>query len=148
MTQNISGFGAVVSLVASNTFPTGLAITQFADDADALALGAIAIAESAMGLNGDLIIWAKAVPLPVVINVIPDSDDDINLQILFSANRVGRGKASAQDSITLTVSYPDGATKTFINGAALNSEFGNSIASAGRMKSKAYGFTFENVIGN
>jgi hypothetical protein len=148
MTQNISGFGAVVSIVASNTFPSGLAITQFSDDADPLAIGAIAIAESAMGLNGDLIIWSKAQPLPVVINVIPDSDDDINLGILFSANRVGKGKASAQDSITLTASYADGTTKTFINGAPLNAEFGISIASAGRMKTKAYGFTFENIIGN
>lgn len=147
MSQDISGFGTVVTIFASVTFPQGLTITQFADDGDPVSLGTVQIAESAMGLNGDLVKWSKAQVLPVTINVIPDSVDDINLQILFDVNRVAKGKISAQDEITLVVSYPDGSFITYTPGFTNSAEFGRSISSAGRLKTKAYSFTFENKIG-
>src|SRR4051812_34553091 len=108
MSQDITGFGAIVNIVASRTFPIGFVVTQFADDADPLDASSIRIADAAMGLNGDLITWAKAAPLPVVLNVIPGSPDDLNLAILANANRVGKGKTGANDVITLTCVYPDG----------------------------------------
>lgn len=147
MTQDISGFGAIVTIVASNTFPAGLPITQFADDADPLDFASIQIADKAMGLNGDLVVWARANPLPVVLNVIAGSDDDVALGILAEANRVGQGKTSAQDLITLTAIYPDGSLITFSSGRITDAMFGKSIASQGRLKSKAYAFTFQNKAG-
>src|SRR5882724_9120 len=99
MTQDISGFGAVVSLIASNTFPTGFVITQFADDSDPVDMPSINIGDAAMGLNGDLIVWRRAIPLPSVIAVIPGSADDINLGILAAANRAGQGVFPANDVI-------------------------------------------------
>jgi hypothetical protein len=147
MSQDISGFGTVVTLTASVTFPAGLTITQFADDNDPVAIGAVQIADSAMGLNGDLVKWAKATVLPVVLNVIPDSDDDINLQVLFDANRVAKGKFSTRDDINMTISYPDGSIVIFTGGFCINGEFGKSVASAGRLKTKTYSFTFENKVG-
>ena len=147
MTQNVTGFGAVVSLVASNTFPAGIALTQFADDADPFDMASIKIGDVAMGLNGDLVRWAKAVPNPVVINVIPGSNDDINLAILANANRVAQGKSSANDVITITVVYPNGTITTFTNGVITDAMFGKSVSSAGRLKSRAYAFEFESNIG-
>ena len=70
MTQDVSGFGLVVTIVASNTLPIGATLSQFASDADPLDFASVRIADSAMGLNGDLITWAKAVALPAVLNVI------------------------------------------------------------------------------
>src|SRR5262245_29876650 len=134
MAQDISGFGAVVSLVASNTFPAGIALTQFADDGDPFDQPTVRIGDVAMGLNGDLISWRRATPLPVTVSVIPGSQDDLNLSVLANANRVGQGKSSAQDVITVTAAYPDGSVVTFSGGAITDAPFARSISSAGRLK--------------
>jgi len=146
MSYDISGYGLQLQIVASITFPAGVTITQFADDADPFDLPSIQIAEKAMGLNGDLIIWAKAQPINVTVSLVPNSPDDINLQILLEANRVGRGKLNIKDDITLTGIYPDNSKITLIGGKITDGMPGNSVASAGRLKSKSYIFTFENRI--
>ena len=147
MTNDISGFGFQINLVADSTFPAGLNLTQFADDADPFDTPAIQLADKAMGLNGDLVVWSKASPIEVTLNVIAGSDDDENLAILAEANRVGKGKVSAQDAITLTGIYPDGTMLTLVAGRITNGAVGSSVASAGRLKSKPYMFTFENRVG-
>lgn len=144
MSQDVSGFGVVVALVASVTFPAGIPISQFANDVDPLDFAAVKIADVAMGLNGDLITWAKAVALPMVLNVIPGSDDDTNLQILAEANRVGQGKISNYDVISATVVYPDGSTVTLTNGKITDATFGRSILAEGRQKTRPYSFQFQN----
>lgn len=147
MANDITGFGLVVNIIASNTFPAGIAITQFSDDADAVDIASIKIADTAMGLNGDLVKWSKANPNPVVLNVIPNSLDDVNLSILANANRVSQGKNSANDLITMTIVYPDGTVRSYSNGFITDAPFGTSVASAGRMKTKAYAFSFESNVG-
>lgn len=144
MTTDVSGFGAQVQIKASVTFPQGFVVSQFADDADPFDFPSIQVGETAMGLNGDLIAWNKANPLAITLNVIPNSEDDINLGLLLEANRVGKGKTSARDVITIVTVYPNGATLTLSEGVITNGPPGNSIASAGRLKSKAYQFAFEN----
>ena len=144
--QDISGFGIEVSLVASVTFPNGIQLSAFADDADPFDVPSQQITETAMGLNGDLVNWSSANPIPLTLNMIADSDDDTNLDILAEANRVGLGKSSARDVITLNVLYPNGDTITFSNGKMTDAMMANSVASAGRLKSKAYVFAFENRV--
>lgn len=102
------------------------------------------IAETAMGVNGDLVVWNTPTPISVTLSVIPNSEDDVNLSILFEQNRASKNKKSARDSITLTGIYPDGKKITLVNGAMTNGMAGNSVASAGRLKSKTYTFSFEN----
>lgn len=144
--NDISGFGLKVQVVASVTFPAGLTITQFADDADPIDTPSQQLADKAMGLNGDLIGWSKANPILATLNLIPGSDDDRNLGILAEANRVGKGKNSARDVITMTAIYPDGRVITYSNGIITDAMIGNSVASAGRLKSKPYAFAFENKV--
>jgi hypothetical protein len=146
MAQDVSGFGTVINVIASNTFPFGVIINQFADDADPFDAPEITIGDTAMGLNGDLIKWSKASSLKTKIAVINGSDDDINLGIIFEANRTGRGKVSAHDTITLTVVFPSGATITWTGGVIVAGMPGSSVASAGRLKTKTYSFDFENII--
>lgn len=141
---DISGFGLRVTIIASNTFPSGFTVTQFADDADPFDFPNAQIVDSAPGLNGDALYWSKASLLTPVLNIVPNSEDDKNLAALSEANRVGKGKRSAQDVITMVGIYPDGHTITLSNGKLTNTPVANSVASAGRMKSKAYTFTFEN----
>lgn len=145
MNGEIGGFGLVITLRASNTFPVGLVVEQFADDADPFDFPDIQVADVAMGLNGDLLTWSKAVPLPVTLSVVPESDDDNNLAVLLAANRVGKNKQSARDVITLVGQYPSGYIVTLDHGKLTNGSISNSIASAGRMKSKQYKFAFQNI---
>lgn len=142
--QDISAFGIRVRVVASNTFPAGFTVTQFADDADSLTAEPQTIAATAMGVNGDLVAWSQASPIPLVMNVIPGSEDDRNLSVLLEANRVGRGKRSARDVITITAVYPDGTTRTWSSGVITVGRVGNSVTSAGRLASNPYTFSFEN----
>lgn len=142
--QNISGFGISVTLVASATFPNGIELTEFADDADPFDIPSQQLADTAMTLNGDLLTWSTANPIVVTLNMIPQSEDDINLAILAEANRVGKGKTSARDVITLTGIYPGGNSIILSSGSITDAMVGNSVASAGRIKSKPYNFSFEN----
>jgi hypothetical protein len=144
MTTDVSGFGAQVQIKASETFPQGFVVTQFADDADPFDIPSIQIADKAMGLNGDMVTWSRANPITITINVVPGSDDDRNLAILLEANRPGKGKRPAQDIITVVAAYPDEGTLTLTEGKLTDGPPGKSIASAGRLKSNAYQFSFEN----
>ena len=149
MAQDITGAGTVVNLIASNTYPAGLTITQLADDTDPMDFASIAIADKAMGANGDLITWAKATPLPMTLSVVAGSIDDQNLEILANANRVSQGKASANDIINVTIIYPNGSVKSFFGGRITDAMFGNSIAgNSFRFKTKTYVFAFQDQAGS
>lgn len=143
--NDISVFGLRVQLTASQTFPSGISLTQFADDADPFDTPSMQIRDKAMGVNGDLITWSKANPIALTLNIVPNSDDDKNLAVLFDANRVGKGKQGARDVVGITVVYPDGRTASFTQGTITDGMPANSATSAGRLKSKAYAFAFENV---
>jgi hypothetical protein len=145
MNGEIGGFGLIVGLTATSTYPVGLLIEQFADDADPFDIPDIDIAEIAMGLNGDMITWSKAKPILINLAVIPESNDDMNLSVLWNANRVGKSKQSALDMITLTGQYPSGAIVTLSTGKVLSGAGAPSINAAGRMKSKIFKFGFENI---
>ena len=143
--NDISVFGLRVQLQASQTFPSGISLTQFADDADPFDAPSMQIRDKAMGVNGDLITWAKATPISLSLSVVPNSEDDRNLAVLFEANRVGKGKQGARDVVNVTAVYPDGRTVSFTQGVITDGMPANSPSSAGRLKSKTYMFSFENV---
>lgn len=147
MSENISGFGLTVVLTASTTFPAGIQLTQFADDTDPFDLPDLTIADTGMGVNGDMVVWSKPTPIEVKVGVVPNGTDDVNLAILFEANRVAKGKRGARDVITISAVYPDGKIRMFQQGITLSGTPGNSIQSSGRYKSKSYGFRFENQSG-
>lgn len=143
MTLDISGFGLRVNIIADKTFPSGVLLSEFADDADPFDIPEIVYAEKGMGLNGELITWSKATPIDITLNVIPESEEDRNLAALAEANRVSKGKNAAGDLITLVKTDVTGKTLTLTNGRLTGAMPGNSIASAGRKKTKKYTFTFE-----
>lgn len=145
--KDISGYGLQINIRANNTFPAGFTITQLADDSDPLDLAAVSLADTAMGLNGDLVSWSKATALPMVLNVIPGSEDDINLSILADANRVARGKFSSRDVIDATIIYPDGGVVSLYSGKITDASMGRSVSGGGRIKTKSYSFVFESKTG-
>lgn len=141
--QDVSAQGFTLVLRASQTFPNGFTITEVADDADPFDIPAVEIASTAMNVNGDLVTWSSPTPMTPTINVIPGSESDKNLSILWDANRAARGKRNARDVITLVASYPDGSTKTFSEGKMTSGMPGGSVASGGRIKTNAYVFAFQ-----
>lgn len=144
--EDISGIGITVTIFASKTFPAGLTISQFADDADPLDLPDVELLAEGMNVNGELVTWLTPKPLTVDINVIPNTEDAKNLDILFDANRPAYKKVAVRDLITFVVNYPDGKKKILNNGRPKTYAAASSIASAGRYKSRHYQFVFENKI--
>lgn len=143
--QNVSTFGLSASIVGSNTFPNGFQVTAWADDADPLDSPDLEIAQSGMGTNGDLVVWSKPEGIEISISVIPFSVDDQNLDALFNANRVAKGKTSARDVITIALAYPNGAKVTMDPGIAIVGSVIPQAQQSGRVKTRNYRFRFENV---
>lgn len=146
MTVDVSAFGIRVRIIASQTFPMGVDITAFADDADPVDMSSIQLRDKAAGVNGDLIVWSKANPVPLTLSVLPNTPDDDNLQILAKANRAAKGRRAVQDEITAIITYPDGRQPLrMLRGAITDGIIGNPVASSGRLKTKPYIFNFEDV---
>lgn len=149
MSQNISGFGLSVSILASNTFPIGLIITDFADDVDPFDFPEITIGDSKMSPNGELIFWSSATPIFVNLAVIPNSYSDIQLSILLQNNMVGANKVSSNDVITMTAIYPNNPESTLVlsGGKIVKGIPSIGMSGTGRQKTKTYGFVFESKTG-
>lgn len=143
--NDISASGLSIQILADKTFPNGFTFNEFADDADPFDLPSLEIAATAMNLNGSLVTWTAPQPIVPTINAIPGSDGERNLAILFEANRSASGKTVARDVITMVATYSDGSTVTLSSGKLTAGFPGKSVASAGRMKSKAYTFAFETI---
>lgn len=143
--QDISGFGTRVSIIASRTFPRGISISAFADDADPIEVPALQIGDKAMGANGNMVYWSTANPKELNISVIPGSEDDRNLRALMAANTPAQGRQPAGDVISATIILPNGASTQLTEGKLMQGPPAIGIASAGRQKSSTYNFAFEGV---
>jgi len=142
---NIAGFGYSALITASNTFPNGFALVDFADDGDPLDSPELPVAETGFGLNGDMLVWTHPQGVEITFMVIPTSEGDINLDTLLDANRVGKGKTSARDKINIVHTYPNGDVATCTNGVILSGNMLPGISGAGRLKSRPYKFRFERI---
>lgn len=140
---NVSGNGTLVNLIASVTFPVGILLSDWSDDADPVDMPAVQFGDATKGVNGDLIVWSKANPLDLTLNVIPGSSDDVLLSILMQANFPGKFKINTRDIITANIVYPDGSFVFLSSGIITSGMPGASVASAGRLKTKAYMFKFD-----
>lgn len=144
--EEISVLGAKAWLTADKTFPAGFAITKFPADSDAIDIAESQISNAEMGVNGDLITYRTAIAQNLTISVIPGSEEDKNLQILLDRNRAAKGRMYEQDNITLVVTLNNGDTHTFSNGVIVSGELGYSLSSQGKIRTKRYGFMFEQFV--
>lgn len=145
--NNVSAFGFVATIKASKTFPNGFPLTMFADDADPFDVPSLQVADKGMAVNGDLVVWSKANPINIGFNLIPTSEDDENMRVLFEANRPGKGKSLAYDEITIVVTYPGQAARnyTLVKGVITDGTPTNGVQQSQRQKTKTYNFSFENI---
>lgn len=139
---DISAFGSSIRLVASNTFPQGIQIDQFSDEADPFDFDQMDIAAFEMDINGNPITWALANGIPFSLNILAGSETATDMNTLFDANRASFGKRAAFDEITITVIYPDGRKKVLSKGVLLGGTPGTGVTSEGKKKPKSYNFMF------
>lgn len=142
--QDISATGVTATIFAAPTFPTGFDISAWADDANPIDIETLTIADTGMGVNGDLIIYKTPNPIRITLRPIPNSAGDSNLQILLDANRVAKNKTAVQDIDTLVLNYPDGTVRTFINGILVSGTPALGVSSNARLQTREYVFVFEN----
>ena len=140
---DLSTTGVAFRVVATNTFPQGFTVTQFASDADPWDAPSIDIATTEMDLNGNLNSWSTPVPMTRTIGMTPGTEEERNMRALYEANRVGKDKRSARDRITIVATWSDGSTETLGGGKMISGPSGKSTTQAARMKSVTYGFAFE-----
>lgn len=143
--EDISVFGLSLNVTFTNTFPNGITVTEFADDADPFDSPDLEIANMAMGPNGDTVTWSRPELIEIVVNVIPGSQADLNLTAALDANRVAKGKSSARDQVTIIGTYPDGSVVTASEGKMVVGPAVQSGASSGRAKTKRFSFRFAQV---
>ncbi len=143
---DLSHFGSVATITASNTLPIPAPITHFADDADGMDLPEMTIAEMVMGTNGDAVTWTTAAPIELTLNLIPNTLSHLTMNILFEANRAEKGKLPARDEITLIRIAPDLSTLTLTGGKIISGMPATSMASSGRLKTASYKLKFAKML--
>ena len=143
---DLSHFGTVATITASNTLPVPAPITHFADDADGMDLPEMTIADMVMGTNGDAVSWTIAAPIELTLNLIPNTLSHLTMNILFEANRAEKGKLPARDEITLVRIAPDLSTLTLTGGKIISGMPATSMASSGRIKTAAYKLRFAKML--
>ena len=144
--MNISASGVKIRYIASRTAPTGFDITQFTDDTDAFVSEDVQISETAAALNGDMVDWSVPNVIPFNISVLPNTDEQKNLDKVWNANRVSKNKLSVHDVITIIITYPDGTQRTLANGVMTNGSTMPTATSGGRLGSMTYSHSFQDVI--
>lgn len=146
MAIDVSAMGLKVLVQAAPSFPVGIEVTHFADDGDSLNIGEITTMESAVGVNGDLVVWRVATPCEVELNVIPGTDDCNDLETLFNLNMTQKNRASSKDIITMVISHPNGKQTILSNGYIVGGKPVQDYSSNGRANSRTFRFVFENNV--
>lgn len=146
MAVDISAMGIKATLIATPSYPLGITITHFADDGDSLNISDMTIMNSGMGVNGDMVVWRTAQPIPINLNVIPNTDECKDLENLFKLNMTQKNKVSSKDVITLMIEHPDGKIDVLTHGYITGGKPVQDYSANGRAKSRTFSFVFENGI--
>ena len=144
---DISGFGARITILAIQSFPVGFVLSQFADDQEPLAIEDIEATGHEMLMDGSIFIFDKAVPVKIMVAVIPGSSDDINLKILLQARKGAASILPLPDITSMVISCPDGGKALFTNGSIIKGPLADTIQQSGRKKGNVYTFIFGSFAG-
>jgi len=141
---NVSAAGLSVRVTGFKVIPN-FNLTAFADDADPFSIDQVQIADHANNINGAMVVWSKQTNKIVNINLIPESEDDINMTTAAMANLTQGGNFKQLDQIQMIATYPDGARVIAKGGVIIAADLGKSTGQE-RKKSKQYTFAFETIL--
>ena len=140
---DVSTTGASVTISSTVTLPVPVPITHFADDKEPFQIDDQEITGDGMGLNNDLVVYTKPIPVYVKISVVANSPDDIALYTLFEMNKA-TGTTHAFDICDMTILIPNIAKPfRYINGKIKSGPPGPTSSQDGKNQSHTYGFVFE-----
>lgn len=143
MSHNISVSGLQISVLGSKVLPV-FTLTSFADDADPFDIGTVDISDQGINANGDMVVWSTPVVKEITINLIPNSEDDRNMQLVASSNLTQGRSYKVLDELQLVGSYPDG-TRVVAKGCVLKSADIGTKSAQFRRKTNQYVFAFQEI---
>ena len=147
MTADVSSIGITAVLTASITYPNGITFTAFPEEGDIGAAGTNEIAGNASGVNGELIVYKTVNPIEVTLPLIPNTEEESLMDLLFEANRASKNRFPKKDIITLVLTNPvTGVAKTYKNGVIKSGTVAYQYGADGRIKNKTYTFVFEDAV--
>lgn len=157
---DISMAGSIVTIKGPKL---SVEISEFASEGDPISIPDLEVRNGEMGLNGDLVTWAKPSPIAFSVSVIPGSESDRKLSAALRAGHIGgRGASTQFDSVyvqQLTIKTPYGQAKNnltvsnssswvFSNGYLLSGSPAQGTNAEGKAAMKTYNFVFESVTQN
>ena len=145
--QDVSAFGTTITILATQSFPIGFTVDNFADDKDPLKIENIEATGYTFLIDGSLFIFDKAALIKVEISVIAASDDDINLKTMLQARKGSSSIIGLPDITTMTIAYGNGGVVMFTAGSIVSGPLGDSIEQSGRHPSNTYTFVFSDFAG-
>ena len=142
MIQDLSAIGTKFTIYCIPTFPQGITLTLLPGETDPLTSAEMQLATWKTGVNGDLILYRQASGFEITLGTIAGTEDDMAMEILFEANRIGKNKIAYHDTITLVAQYPD-MTRVLTNGAIVKGTPLINISADGQKKGRNWTFVFE-----
>jgi len=140
--DNVGGFGVVISLIATKTFPVGLTLSKFSDDVSPIEFSESQVADHEFLVDGDIISFETSSAVTVKIGVIPGSDDDDNLSIMLNSNKSIFRIGGLPDLMIMSILYPNQPGIVLNRGYIRSGSLGTSMSEAGRGKGKQFEFIF------
>jgi hypothetical protein len=144
--QEVSANGVKLMLFASISYPMGVEIASFNPGDDPISFDDLTVAETEMGVNGNMIVYRTPYSYNLTFNITPMTDQDAIMENIANADRIAFGKSSAKNVLTLVVIYPQGRTLTFIDGALTSIPGGFSAGGNGRIGGRQYSMSFRNMV--
>jgi hypothetical protein len=143
---DISGFGTGITIIAINSFPMGVPVSQFADDKDPIVITPMETVGWKMLYDGSLFQYAKADPIRVSISVIAGSEDDINLKLLLQGSLASAGVLPLPNTTSMVLNYPVGYVM-LSNGTIYRGPIADTVQASGRKAGNTYDFAFGSFFG-
>lgn len=145
--QDASTIGLSIRLIASITYPAGIELNAFPEDGENGPADSTEIAGNASGVNGDLITWKTVNGIEYTLNLIPNTEQEALMDVLYQGNRGAKNRIPKKDVITLVEVNPvTGAVKTYKNGVIKAGAAGYRYGNDGRIRNKTYSFIFEDCV--
>jgi len=141
--MDVSALGFKILVQDSKIFPQGFSITRTADGSDLFAFSDLTIGEASMDANGNMVYATTPNPTEFTINLLPTSEEDKNMSLLFEAHKPKTQRARMGGKITIMVQYSDGSSTIANNCKFISGSPKKSITSPSRYTNKVYTFACE-----
>ena len=144
--MDVSAIGFKILVKDTKIFPDGFTISRTADGADPFAFSTVTVGSATTDANGYKVYATTPNPTEFTINLLPTSEEDKNMSLLFESHRPRPGIPRTGGEITITVIYADGSSTTANDCSFLTGDPKRSIQGDSRYKNKVYTFACEDYV--